>query len=73
MHLAPQPGSVSMVPFPSEFPEKVNSLMKVGEKVLIKLTAPVLLGLDQRARKRSRFPSNGELKCQGMWVPRKLR
>src|SRR3989442_15304634 len=72
MHSAPQSGSMSIVPFPSELAESVNSFIQVLESVLTRLKAAVLLGRDQAHCTRSN-PTKGSLKCQGMWVPRKER
>ncbi len=59
-----------MVPLPSEFAEKVNSLMNVGEKVLVRLTAAIWLGRDQTSSMRPKVSSKGALKCHGVLVPR---
>ena len=59
-----------MSPLPSEFAEKVNSLMKVGESVLVRLAAPMRLGRDQTSSILPKVSSKGALKRQGVWVPR---
>ena len=38
-----------MDPTPSEFAENVNSLIKVGLRVLVRLTEPVRFGRDHNA------------------------
>src|SRR4029450_2268666 len=64
----PQSGFIAMSPLPSEFIEKVNSLSRVGDSTLLRLTAAVRFGRDHPHWARSKLPTNGSLKCRGVGV-----
>jgi len=64
-HRAPQSGSISIVPVPSELNAKVNSLSSVDDRMLFQLAEPILFGRDQAHCTRSSV-TNGSLNFHGV-------